>query len=79
MSDEQDGTYNGLGYDLRAGLTVAQALWELESTRMRLLEALESATERGLDPSLYGEAGLLSGHETQHSGWIRRWRTENGY
>ena len=38
------------------------------------LEAIGAATERGLDPSLYGEAGLRSGHEAQHAGWIRRWR-----
>ena len=33
---------------------------------------------KGLDASLYGEAGLISSHEAQHAGWIRRWRSEKG-
>jgi hypothetical protein len=45
----------------------------------RLLAAIETATHRGLDASLYGEVALLSRHEEQHAGWIRRWRAERGY
>ena len=37
-----------------------------------------SAPTRGLDGSLYGEAGLRSDHEAQHTAWIRRWRSERG-
>jgi uncharacterized damage-inducible protein DinB len=76
MSGEQDAAYNALGYDLRVGLTAAQVKWELERSRQRLLDAIASASERGMDASLYGEAGLRSGHEAQHTSWIKRWRSE---
>jgi hypothetical protein len=78
MDGEQDAAYSGLGHDLRLALSPAQARWELEKSRQRLLDALASATPRGLDASLYGEAGLHSTHEAQHAGWIKRWRTEKG-
>ena len=78
MTGEQDATYNGLGYDLRRAMSVDQARWELATSRQRLLDAIASATERGLDGSLYGEAGLRSGHEAEHTGWITRWRGERG-
>jgi uncharacterized damage-inducible protein DinB len=74
MSGEQDAAYNALAYDLRASLTPAQAKWELMTSRQQLLDAIEAAAGRGLDASLYGEAGLRSGHEEQHTGWIKRWR-----
>jgi hypothetical protein len=79
MSGEQDDIYRGLGIDLRMDTSVGQAKWELEATRRRVLEAIASATERGLDGSLYGEAGLRSGHEAQHTEWIKRWRAEKSY
>jgi uncharacterized damage-inducible protein DinB len=78
MDGEQDATYSGLGYDLRRDLSLEQVRWELTRSRQKLLEAISSATDRGLDASFYGEAGLLSSHEAQHTGWIRRWREEKG-
>lgn len=78
MTDEQDAAYNALGYTLRLPLSLEQVRWELATSRRRLLEAIASATPRGLDASRYGEAGLHSTHETQHAGWIRRWREERG-
>jgi hypothetical protein len=71
-----DDVYNELGHRLRSGLSLAQVKWELADTQARLLSAIEQASERGLDGSLYGEAGLRSNHEAQHTGWIRRWRAE---
>jgi hypothetical protein len=79
MSDDQDEAYNQVGHALRSDLSLAQALWELDSTRQRLMDAIAAATPPGLDGSLYGEAGLRSGHEVEHTGWIRRWRGERGY
>lgn len=78
MTSEQDAALNGLSYALRGGLSMSQARWELEATHQRLLDAIASATQEGLDPSRYGEAGLLSRHEGMHIGWIRRWREEQG-
>ena len=78
MTGDQDEAYNALGYYLRVALSPDQAKWELATSRQRLLEAISSATARGLDASLYGEAGLLSSHEAQHAGWIKRWRREKG-
>lgn len=78
MSDEQDDLYNEITHDLRRELSVAQVRWELGASHQRLLEAIGAASERGLDGSLYGEAGLNSSHEAQHTKWIRRWRGEQG-
>lgn len=78
MTDEQDDAYNTMGYDLRRSLPLAQVRWELATSRQRLLDAIASATARGLDASLYGEAGLRSTHEVEHAGWIKRWRDGRG-
>jgi uncharacterized damage-inducible protein DinB len=78
MSGEQDEAYNALTYDLRRTMSPLQVRWELDASRQRLLDAIAAASPRGLDASLYGEAALRSGHEAQHTAWIRRWRSERG-
>ena len=78
MTDEQGEAHNALGYALRRALSLDQVRWELATSRQRLRDAIASATPRGLDGSLYGEAGLRSAHEVAHTGWIRRWRGERG-
>jgi uncharacterized damage-inducible protein DinB len=79
MSDEQDETYNVMGHDLRRELSLEHALWELTTSHTRLLDAIAAAAPRGLDASLYGEAGLVrAGHDEEHAGWIKRWRDEKG-
>jgi hypothetical protein len=79
MSHEQDEAYNDMGYTLRTEMSVDQVRWEMEHSRQTLMDAIASATPRGLDASLYGEAGLHSQHEAEHAGWIKRWRAERGY
>jgi uncharacterized damage-inducible protein DinB len=79
MGEEQDAAFNEMSHALRAGLSLDQVRWEWQVSRRRLMDALAAATERGLDPSLYGDAGLTSGHEAEHAGWIKRWRQEKGY
>lgn len=74
MTDEQGDAYNTMGYDLRRSLALAQVRWELATSRQQLLDAIASATARGLDASLYGDAALRSTHEAEHAGWIMRWR-----
>ena len=76
MSGGQDDVYNELAHALRRGLSTEQVRWELATSHQRLLDALTSATVRGLDGSLYGEAGLRTMHEAVHAGWIKRWRSE---
>lgn len=78
MTDAQDLVLNDLATELRLGWSPTQAKWELAASRQRLLEAIAGASTRGLDATLYGEAALVSTHEVQHAGWIRRWRTERG-
>lgn len=78
MTEKQDDDHNATGYELRRDMSAAQARWELESSRRRLLEAITAATPEGLDASRYGAAGLTSDHENQHVGWISRWRGEKG-
>jgi uncharacterized damage-inducible protein DinB len=78
MTGEQDEAYNAMAHELRLAISPDQARWELATSRQKLLEAIAAATPRGLEPSLYGEAGLRSGHEAQHTEWIKRWRGEKG-
>jgi uncharacterized damage-inducible protein DinB len=78
MTEHQDEAHNATGYELRRSMSAAQARWELEQSRRRLLDAITAATPDALDPSRYGAAGLRSQHEDQHSGWIARWRGEKG-
>ena len=78
MTDENDESLNESAYAMRRSLSAAQARWELESSRRKLLDAIEPSTQRGLDGSLYGAAGLRSGHEEQHAEWLERWRSERG-
>ena len=79
MTEQQDDDHNATGYELRKSMSAAQARWELERSRRKLLDAITAATPRALEPSNYGAAGLHSGHEDQHSTWIARWRGEKGY
>ncbi len=78
MTGDQGEAYNALGYDLRLALSLEQARWELATSRQRLLDAISAATARGLDASLYGDAGLRTGHEAEHAGWIKHWRRGKG-
>ena len=78
LSSDQDAASNELGHAMRRALSLDQVKWELATSRQRLVDAIASATERGLNGSLYGEAGLRSTHEAEHTGWIRRWRELKG-
>jgi uncharacterized damage-inducible protein DinB len=78
MTHDQDAAYNAVAHSLRLALSLKQVRWELATSRQRLLNAISSAPSRGLDASLYGEAGLRSSHEAAHTGWIKRWRGERG-
>ena len=76
MTDDQDESLNEAGYQMRRSLSAAQAKWEFESSRRRLMDAIAGCTPRALDASLYGAAGLRSDHEDQHAEWLHRWRGE---
>jgi|SRR5215218_3131979 len=78
MTNDQGNALNALAYSLRRDLSVDQARWELMTSGERLLDAIASATPRGLDASRYGEAALVSTHEAEHTQWITRWRNEGG-
>ena len=78
MTETQDEVHNATAYELRRSMSAAQARWELERSRHKLLDAITAATADALDPSRYGAAGLRSRHEDQHSGWIASWRGERG-
>jgi uncharacterized damage-inducible protein DinB len=78
MTEAQDEVYNTLGYELRKGMSAEQARWEFTNASDRLMAAIANASERGLAASRYGEAALRSTHQSEHAGWIRRWRAERG-
>lgn len=76
MTEEHVTAFNAMSDEFRRELTLEQVLWEMETSRTALLDAIAAAAPRGLDGSLYGEASLRSTHESQHAAWIRRWRGE---
>ncbi len=76
MTDEQDEALNESGYEMRRSMSPAQAKWEFETSRRKLIDAITTCTPRALDASLYGAAGLRSGHEDEHAAWLERWRAE---
>ena len=78
MTGDQDAAYSALGHALRRALSLNQVRWELATSRQRLLEAISSVSARGLEASLYGDAALRTMHEAEHTGWIKRWRSERG-
>lgn len=78
LSGTQDEAFNQMSYEARSGLSLEQIRWEFDRSHVRLLDAISHATPRALDPSVYGEAGLTSTHESQHAQWIREWRTRQG-
>ncbi|OAI40949.1 hypothetical protein AYO38_00780 [bacterium SCGC AG-212-C10] len=78
MTSEQDDGFNELSYQIRRELPLAQARWEFETSRKKLLDAIAAAPPRALDGSLYGAAGLRSSHEEEHAMWITNWRTAKG-
>ena len=79
MTEEQDDAHNTTGYELRRSMSAAQARWEVESSRRKLMDAIAAAPPDALDTSRYGAAGLRSDHEGDHAGWLQRWRNEKGY
>lgn len=79
MTEQQDDAHNATGYELRRSMSAAQARWEFENSRRKLVDAICAAPPDALDPDRYGAAGLRSQHEGQHASWIERWRGEKGF
>ena len=79
MTEEQGDAFNATGYEVRRSMSAAQARWELENSRRKLLDAIAAAPPEALDASRYGDAGLRSQHEDEHLGWLQRWRSDKGY
>lgn len=71
---EEVRTHNDLIWELRRDWSLEQALWELASTRERLLQQIAQLNSIGLDESRYGELALRTQHESEHAEVIRRWR-----
>ncbi len=78
MTPDQEAAFSPVAHELRKAFSREQAMWELATSRQRLIDAISSATARGLDASLYGDAALRSSHEAVHTAWIKRWRGERG-
>src|SRR5438093_9061 len=44
MTDDQNDAHNATGYELRRSMSAAQARWELETSRRKLLDAITAAS-----------------------------------
>ena len=62
ITEKQDDDHNATGYELRRSMTAAQAKWELDQSRRRLLDAITAAPPESLDTTRYGAAGIRSQH-----------------
>ncbi|HLF71668.1 MAG TPA: DinB family protein [Dehalococcoidia bacterium] len=74
LTPELVNKFNDFSSAQRRGWSLAQVLWELESTRARLLETIANLSERGLDAEAYKGVGLVSRHESEHAEAIKAWR-----
>jgi len=63
----------------RRALTLAQVVADLDFARETVKQAVLSAPEDRVDPSLYEEIGPHgAGHEAAHAELIERWRKQEG-
>lgn len=79
MPTDENNAFNDTTAAQRRHLSLQQVWWEYDSALQRVIDALQSATPRGLNESLYGESPPRTGHDAQHAGWLLRWRGERGY
>ncbi len=75
---EQDEAFNRMTVAWRRLHSLAQVLWELETARRRVLDAVAALDDEKLGRVLAAEWPLETGHDAQHAGWIRSWRAERG-
>jgi hypothetical protein len=83
MTRDHVQSFNALIHDLRQDLSLAQARWEFDTSRQRVLDAIRTAPPRGLEASHYGHVGVgnlsnIGGHEAEHTDMIRHWRARRG-
>jgi uncharacterized damage-inducible protein DinB len=76
MTREQVDAFNDLTVEVRRPLSVEEVIREMTASREGVIAAIERASERALDSSRYGEAGLRSIHDLDHAETIRQWREQ---
>ncbi|MCC6946008.1 MAG: maleylpyruvate isomerase N-terminal domain-containing protein [Thermomicrobiales bacterium] len=79
FSEEQVEQLNQIDHALFAACSLEQAWWEVERAHQSVLDAVASASPRGLEPERYSDAALQSDHEAEHIGWLSEWRDRMGY
>jgi hypothetical protein len=72
---EQDEVFNAMTVEWRVGLSWPQTLWEWQTSRGRVLDTLRALASQELERVLRDDWPLRTGHEDEHAGYIRRWRT----
>ena len=70
----QDEAFNAMTVAWRAGLSWQQTLWEWQTSRSRVVEAVRTLTADELQRALQGDWPLRTGHDDEHAGYIRAWR-----
>jgi hypothetical protein len=75
---EQDEAFNAMTVAWRAGLSWQQTLWEWQTARGRVLETVRTLPADELALALRDDWPLRTGHEDEHAGYIRSWRTAQG-
>jgi len=75
---EQDELFNQVTAGWRRPLSLEQVMWELATSRQRVLDAVEALGSEGLERALQKEWPLRTGHESEHAGYIRLWRQSQG-
>ena len=62
----------------RRPLSIDQVLWELETARRRVLDAIAALSDEELRRVLAEEWPLRTVHESEHASWISAWRDKHG-
>jgi hypothetical protein len=75
---EQDEAFNAMTVAWRARLSWQQTLWEWQTARGRVLETVRTLPAAELTLALRDVWPLRTGHEDEHAGYIRSWRTARG-
>jgi hypothetical protein len=74
----QDEAFNAMTVAWRAGLSWQQTLWERQTARGRVVDAVRTLQADELERALRDDWPLRTGHEDEHAGYIRSWRVARG-
>ena len=71
---DQEEAFNAMTVEWRSSLSSKQTLWEWQTSRGRVIDAVRALTNEELGRALRDDWPLRTGHEDEHAGYINAWR-----